>query len=64
LFHTLGDVMEADEIGSVIVAFRAPKALADAAERAAAREGISRSDVARRALIRDLAPREREAAAS
>jgi hypothetical protein len=55
---------DADELGSVIVAFRAPKALVAAAERAAAREGISRSDVARRALIRDLAPRENEAAAS
>jgi hypothetical protein len=42
---------DVDEVGSVVVAFRAPRALADAAERAAAREGISRSDIARRALM-------------
>jgi hypothetical protein len=39
---------------SVLIAFRAPRPLADAAEAAGAVEGLSRSDVARRALIRDL----------
>jgi len=43
-----------------VVAFRCPRALAEAAERVAASEGITRSDVARRALMRDLA---REASA-
>jgi hypothetical protein len=44
-----------DETGSVVVAFRANKALADAADAVAAKEGLSRSDIARRALLRDLA---------
>jgi hypothetical protein len=39
---------------SVLVAFRCPRPLADAAEAAGAVEGLTRSDVARRALIRDL----------
>jgi hypothetical protein len=39
---------------SVLVAFRCPRPLADAAEAAGAVEGLSRSDIARRALIRDL----------
>jgi hypothetical protein len=42
------------EIDSLVIAFRAPAELASAAEEAAAREGLSRSDIARRALIRDL----------
>jgi hypothetical protein len=42
---------------SVVVAFRAPRALADAAEAAAAREGLTRSAVARRALLNDLRAR-------
>jgi hypothetical protein len=42
-----------DERG-LVVAFRAPAWLAAAAEAQAAAEGITRSDVARRALIRDL----------
>ncbi len=37
-----------------IIAFRCPHALAEAAERAAAAEGSTRSDIARRALMRDL----------
>ena len=37
-----------------IIAFRAPLELVEAADIAAAAEGISRSDVARRALLRDL----------
>ena len=43
-----------EELGSIVVAFRASKQLAAAADEAAAREGLSRSDVARRALLRDL----------
>jgi hypothetical protein len=43
------------ETDIAIIAFRAPADLAAAADQAAAAEGISRSDVARRALIRDLA---------
>ncbi len=38
-----------------IVAFRAPRELLEAIELAAAKEGLSRSDVARRACLRDLA---------
>ena len=45
---------DTDEVNSVVVAFRAPRELAAAAEAAGALEGLSRSDVARRALIRDL----------
>ena len=37
-----------------IIAFRADPELIERAERAAAAEGISRSDVVRRALMRDL----------
>jgi hypothetical protein len=44
-----------DEFNSVLVTFRAPKALADAAEAVGAREGLTRAAVARRALLRDLA---------
>jgi hypothetical protein len=43
-----------EETNSVIVAFRCNPALATAAEAAAAAEGLSRSDIARRALLRDL----------
>jgi hypothetical protein len=43
-----------DETGTVIMAFRCPKYLFGAIESAAAAEGISRSDIARRACIRDL----------
>jgi hypothetical protein len=46
---------DTDEIGSVVVAFRADRRLAAAADEAAAREGLSRSDIARRALLRDIA---------
>ena len=45
---------DTDETGTITLAFRAPRALAAAAERAAAKEGLSRSAVARRALLRDL----------
>ena len=37
-----------------IIAFRASTALIAAVEAAAAQEGISRADVARRAVLRDL----------
>ena len=43
-----------NEIGSTIVAFRAPKDLLAAIEAAAAEEGISNSDIMRRACMRDL----------
>jgi hypothetical protein len=43
-----------DQCGAII-AFRAPAELVLAAETAAAAEGISRSDIARRALMRALA---------
>jgi hypothetical protein len=43
-----------DEVDSVIVAFRCPPDLVDAIEQRAAFEGISKSDVARRACIRDI----------
>jgi hypothetical protein len=42
---------------SVLIAFRAPRPLADAAEAAAALEGLTRSDIARRALIYALRDR-------
>src|ERR1700736_1747254 len=45
---------DTDETGTITLAFRAPRALAAAADRAAAKEGLSRSAVARRALLRDL----------
>lgn len=45
---------ESVQADSVLVAFRCPRPLADAAEAAAAREGLTRSDVARRALIMAL----------
>jgi hypothetical protein len=44
---------ELEAQAGVIVAFRCPTALAEAAERVAASEGLSRSDIARRALLRD-----------
>jgi hypothetical protein len=40
------------------IAFHLPREMLDAVASVAANEGISRSDVARRALIRDLAARE------
>ena len=43
--------MNENEEASVLIAFRAPRPLAAAAEAAAAREGLTRSDIARRALI-------------
>ena len=49
--------MKTDEVDSVIVAFRCPKDLVGAIEQRAALEGISKSDVPRRACIRDLMPR-------
>jgi hypothetical protein len=45
---------DTDELGSVIVAVRASRQLAAAADDVAAKEGLSRSDIARRALLRDL----------
>jgi hypothetical protein len=42
------------ETSSVIVTYRAAPALAAALDRMAAAEGITRSDVARRAAMRDL----------
>jgi hypothetical protein len=42
------------EVESSIIAFRAPKDLVAATEAAAVSEGISKSDIARRALLRDL----------
>jgi hypothetical protein len=42
------------EVEVSIIAFRAPKDLVAAAKAAAASEGISKSDIARRALLRDL----------
>ena len=42
------------EVESSIIAFRAPKDLVAATEAAAVFEGISKSDIARRALLRDL----------
>ena len=45
-----------DEVDSVIVAFRCSRDLVSAIENAAAAEGISKSDVARRAVLRDLRP--------
>ena len=44
-----------EQFDSVLVTFRAPKALADAAEAVGAKEGLTRAAVARRALLRDLA---------
>ncbi len=43
-----------DEVDCAIVAFRARKDLVEAVESAAAAEGVSKSDVVRRATIRDL----------
>jgi hypothetical protein len=43
-----------DKTESTIIGFRAPNDLVAAVEAAARAEGVSRSDVARRALIRDL----------
>jgi hypothetical protein len=48
---------QAEERDCIVIAFRAPPELAAAAETAAAAEGITRSDIARRALIRDLRAR-------
>jgi hypothetical protein len=42
------------QIDSVLVAFRCPRILVDAAVATAAREGLTRSDIARRALIHAL----------
>jgi hypothetical protein len=39
----------------IVVTFKCSRVLAEAAEAIAAMEGVSRSDVARRALMRDLA---------
>jgi hypothetical protein len=46
---------DVDEAGSVLLSFRASRALANLAQKIAAKEGLSRSAVARRALLRDLA---------
>jgi hypothetical protein len=45
-----------DEVDSAIVAFKCPKDLVGAIEQQAAVEGISKSDLARRAVLRDLRP--------
>jgi hypothetical protein len=45
---------DGDLVERSVIAFRCERALAAAAERVAAAEGISLSDVARRALLRDL----------
>ena len=42
------------DTSTVIVTYRAPPALAAALDRVAAAESITRSDVARRAALRDL----------
>jgi hypothetical protein len=47
---------------STIVAFRCPPELRARIEQTAAFEGISNSDVARRAVLRDLRARERKEA--
>jgi hypothetical protein len=47
--------MKTEDEQTGIVAYRASRALIAEIEAAAAAEGISRSDVARRAVIRDLA---------
>jgi hypothetical protein len=52
---------QAEERDCIIIAFRARPELAAAAERAAAVEGLTRSDIARRALIRDLRARRESA---
>jgi hypothetical protein len=44
-----------DDVGGQIIAFRAPADLAARIVAAAATEGISKPDVARRAVLRDLA---------
>ena len=46
-----------DERG-LVIAFRAPADLIATVDAAAAAEGISRSDIARRALLRDLRRKE------
>src|SRR5262245_45078670 len=51
---TLSDMSKQNVETNVIVAYRAPPALAAALDRAAVKEGITRSDVARRAALRDL----------
>jgi hypothetical protein len=48
----MGGAMK-DAVEVVVVTFRAPLELIVAADKAGAREGISRSDITRRALIRD-----------
>ena len=45
---------EAEDRWGGIVAFRAPPQMIERIDNAAAAEGISRSDVARRAVLRDL----------
>jgi hypothetical protein len=44
-----------EQFDSVLIAFRADKKVADAADAIAAKEGLSRAALARRALLRDLA---------
>ena len=44
-----------EQFDSVLVTFRADKKVADAADAIAAKEGLSRAALARRALLRDLA---------
>jgi hypothetical protein len=56
---TMRSEKEPDKLWGVI-AFRAPPGLIADLESAAALEGISKSDVARRALLRDIARSRRE----
>jgi hypothetical protein len=51
----MSNMKDDEEVGSIVVAFRADRRLAARADEAAAKEGLSRSDIARRALLRDLA---------
>jgi metal-responsive CopG/Arc/MetJ family transcriptional regulator len=48
------DTTESEYQRGAVVAFRAPPQMIERLDNAAAAEGISRSDVARRAVIRDL----------
>ncbi len=55
--------MKALESRHVVVGFKATADLVARADAAADREGITRSDIARRALIRDLERKAQETAA-
>jgi hypothetical protein len=55
MFHTMIQMERTEDERGGTVAYRASAKLIAEIEAAAAAEGISRSDVARRAVIRDLA---------